>query len=61
MKKARGITTRIAAMLLSGMMVIGTVPALAYGSEVEVEPDSEQVTDVVVEDSGENNSEENVV
>lgn len=51
MKNVKGMTGRIAAMLLSGILMIGSVPIAALGTEIEV--DTEEVTEAVVEDSGE--------
>ena len=53
MKNVMKVTNRIAAMLLSGMLVAGSVPIAAFGTEIPVDPDTGIETSVVVEDTDE--------
>ena len=56
MKKVKGLTNRIVAMLLSGMLVVGAVPGTVFASETP--EDIGQTSGIKVEEAGEMYSEE---
>ena len=50
MKKVKGLTKRLAAVLLSGMLVVGAVPGTVLASESP--EDMGQTSEITAEDMG---------